>query len=153
MLNITPYHSVVRDFVGLADALNRMVERDSQGDYDYARNGGSAETEPARRLPIDAWATAEEFVLQAYVPGVNPEEVEITFEGDELAVRGRFQPLAENADFAKRELFHGPFERRITFNVPVNAEAIEATYQQGVLTLRVPKAEAIRPKQIKVVAK
>lgn len=153
MLNMTPYHSVVRDFVGLADALNRMVERDTQGSYDYARNGGSNEAEPARRLPIDAWATPDEFVLQAYVPGVNPEQVEITFEGDELAIRGSFQPVPENTDFVKRELFHGAFERRITFNVPVNAEAIEATHEHGVLTLRVPKAEAVKPKQIKVVAK
>ena len=64
-----------------------------------------------------------------------------------------FQPQPENVEFLKRELFHGAFERRLTFNVPVNADGIEATYEMGVLTLRVPKAEAIKPKQIKVQAK
>ena len=49
--------------------------------------------------------------------------------------------------------YHGGFERRVTFNVPVDADAIDATYSNGVLTLRVPKAEAIKPKQIKVQVK
>ena len=79
--------------------------------------------------------------------------VEITFEGEELTIRGSFQPQPENVEYLKRELYHGGFERRLTFNVPVNADAIEATYEMGVLTLRVPKAEAIKPKQIKVQAK
>ena len=71
----------------------------------------------------------------------------------ELATRGAFQPQPENVEFLRRELYHGAFERRLTFNVPVNADGIEATYEMGVLTLRVPKAEAIKPKQIKVQAK
>lgn len=150
------YNDFVREFVTVADAINRASDGRP---YDYARNGGSAEagnTAPAQRvsrLPIDAYATEDAFVLSAYVPGINPENVEITFEGEELTIRGAFQPQPENVEFLKRELFHGAFERRLTFNVPVNADGIEATYEMGVLTLRVPKAEAIKPKQIKVQAK
>lgn len=144
------HNSTVRDFVSMADALNRMFEAQP---YDYSRNGGSNDEvvrQRTLRLPLDAYATDEAFVLTAYLPGVNPEDVEITFEGEELSLKGNFQPLPENVSFLKRELFHGAFERRLTFNVPVNADAIEATYEQGLLTLRVPKAEAIKPKQIKV---
>ena len=147
------YNATVRDFVSVADALNRMFDAQP---YDYSRNGGSNDdgaTPRTLRLPLDAYATEEAFVLTAYLPGVNPEDVEITFEGEELSVRGKFQPLPENVSFLKRELFHGAFERRLTFNVPVDADAIEATYEQGVLTLNVPKAEAIKPKQIKVQTK
>ena len=151
------YNDFVREFVTVADAMNRVLD---SRQYDYARNGGSAEAgsnnaAPQRvtRLPIDAYATEDAFVLSAYLPGVNPENVEITFEGEELTIRGAFQPQPENVEFLKRELFHGAFERRLTFNVPVNADGIEATYEMGVLTLRVPKAEAIKPKQIKVQAK
>jgi HSP20 family protein len=151
------YNDIVREFVTVADAMNRAFD---SRPYDYARNGGSSEAgsqaAPAQRvtrLPIDAYATEEAFVLTAYLPGVNPEEVEILFEGEELTIRGSFQPQPENVEFLKRELYHGGFERRLTFNVPVNADAIEATYELGVLTLRVPKAEAIKPKQIKVQAK
>ena len=87
------------------------------------------------------------------MPGVNPEDVEITFEGEELTIRGSFQALPEEVNLIKRELYHGSFERKVNFNVPVNADAIEATYSNGVLTLRVPKAEEIKPKQIKVQVK
>ena len=147
-----PYNTMLRDFATMANAMNRTFERP----YDYARNGGHASangesTTTKMRLPLDIVATDEAFVMTAYVPGVNPEQVEITFEGEELSIRGEF-PQAEG-EFVKRELYRGAFERRLSFNVPVNAEAIEATYEHGVLTLRVPKAEAVRPKQIKVVVK
>lgn len=139
----------------MANAINGAFERP----YDYARNGGHASANGKNgenvatkmRLPLDVVATENAFVLTAYLPGVNPEQVEITFEGEELRIQGEF-PQAEG-ELLKRELYHGPFERRLTFNVPVNADAIEASYEQGVLTLRVPKAEVARPKQIKVVAK
>ncbi len=148
------YNQLFRDFVEMADAVNRRV---STQPYDYARNGGHDGENGAAtrtvRLPIDAYATDEAFVLNAYVPGVNPEDVEITFEGEELTIRGKFQPMTEGVDLIMRELYHGAFERRITFNVPVNADAIEAGYTNGVLSLRVPKAEAIKPKQIKVQVK
>ena len=148
------YDQFVRDFVEMADVMNRRL---NVHPYDYARNGGSnGETAAATRtfrLPIDAYATEDAFVLNAYVPGVNPEAVEITFEGEELTIRGKFEPRPEEVEFIKHELFHGSFERRVTFNVPVNADGIEATYSNGVLTLRVPKAEEIKPKQIKVQVK
>ena len=153
------YNSLVREFASVADAMNRAFDARP---YDYARNGGSTnggtasangEAQRVARLPLDAYATEDAFVLTAHLPGVDPDAVEITFEGEELTIRGSFGPQPENVEFLKRELYHGAFERRLTFNVPVNADAIEATYEMGVLTLRVPKAEAIKPKQIKVQAK
>jgi HSP20 family protein len=153
-MHANPYNQMVRDFVEMADAVNRRMNAPQ---YDYARNGGHAgEAAPAPRtlrLPIDAHATEDAFVLSAYVAGVAPENVEITFEGEELTIRGSFAPQPEGVDFLKRELFHGGFERRVTFNVPVDADAIDATYSNGVLTLRVPKAEEVKPKQIKVQVK
>lgn len=149
--NTVNYNTVLRDFATMANAMNRAFERP----YDYARNGGHVSTgenaTAKMRLPLDIVANEAAFVITAYVPGVNPEQVEITFEGEELSISGEF-PQAEG-EFVKRELYRGAFERRLSFNVPVNADAIEATYEHGVLTLRVPKAEAVRPKQIKVVAK
>lgn len=145
------YNQMVRDFVSMTDAMNRAV---AGRPYDYARNGGhNGEATRVARLPIDAYSTDEAFVLNAYVPGVNPEDVEITFEGEELTIRGSFQALPEEVSFIKSELYHGSFERKLNFNVPVNADAIEATYSNGVLSLRVPKAEEIKPKQIKVQVK
>lgn len=148
------YNDFVREFTTVADAMNRVFDTRP---YDYAGNGGSnggnSQPQPVMRLPLDAYATEDAFVLSAYLPGVNPDAVEITFEGEELAIRGLFAPQPENVEYLKRELYHGGFERRLTFNVPVNADGIEATYEMGILTLRVPKAEAIKPKQIKVQAR
>jgi HSP20 family protein len=148
------YNTAARDFANFAQAVDRMFSP-----YDYARNGGSQSkgngkaAEFKASLPLDVWADDEGFTIQAYLPGVNPEEVEVTMEGEELTIRGRFPVPTGEVQFLKRELFHGPFERRLNITVPVNSEEIGAEYSNGVLTLRVPKAEELKPKQIKVVAK
>ena len=149
------YNSVVRDFVNMADAMNRARNAHP---YDYARNGGhDGETrERTARLPLDVWGGDEAFFIKAYLPGINADDVEITFEGEELTIRGSY-PAGEVGEdevaFVKRELYHGKFERTLTFNVPVNVDGIEATFDNGVLTLSVPKAEEILPKRIEVHAK
>ncbi len=158
-MRTTTFNNAMRDFATITDAMNRTFGQNVAA-YDFARNGGyqskNGETQSAKlRLPVDVWAKDDAFVITAYVPGVNPENVDITVEGEELTIRGEFPTPAqeEGTEFLKRELYRGTFERRMTFNVPVNVEAIEATYENGLLTLRVPKAEAVRPKQIKVVVK
>lgn len=169
------YSNPVREFATLANAMNRAFGVDVAAGYDYARNGGHNGHNVAQskmRLPVDIWTEEEAFIITAYVPGVDPEAVEITMEGEELTIRGSFptlaqpaapasegeseaaeQPVENKREYIKRELYRGAFERRMTINVPVDVEKIEATYEHGVLTLRLPKAEAVRPKQIKVVAK
>jgi HSP20 family protein len=150
-MRVRTYSDLVRDVAAMTNMMNRMFAA-----YDYAGNGGSTEQPRAQSgvtLPIDVWATAEAFHLAAYVPGVDPSAVEITFEGDELTIRGNLPQPAADAEFIKRELYHGSFERRVNFNVPVNGDNIEAHFSNGMLTLRVPKAEAVRPKQIKVQVK
>jgi len=139
----------VRDFVSLADTVNRLMDEDMRRRYDYAANGGSRQQQ-SLRLPIDAFATETEFVITAELPGVNPEQVEITFEGDELTIRGEFNPVQAETDYLMQERFQGTFERKLTFNVPVDGDGIDATFENGVLKLVVPKAESVRPKQIKV---
>lgn len=148
------YNTAIRDFATMADAMNRIFER-SVAPYDYAGNGGSNREESGRlmRLPVDAWANDDGYTITAYLPGINPDDVEITFESDELTIRGGFPAVDEERQYLKRELYHGPFERRLAFNVPVNADNIEATFEAGVLTLFVPKAEEVRPKQIKIQAR
>ncbi len=148
------YYPSLREFAQVANMVDRMFSP-----YDYVRNGGSQTSASGKQaptvssLPIDVWADEASFTIQAYLPGVNPDAVEITMEGEELTIRGDFAQPDEERKFIKRELFHGSFERRLTINVPVNAEQITAEFSNGVLTLTVPKAEEIKPKQIKVVAK
>ena len=145
-------YSLVRDFVNMADAMNRT--RSAQA-YDYARNGGhdGESQERIARLPLDVWANEESFTIKAYLPGVNVEDVEITFEGEELTISGSYPAAEEEVEYTKRELYHGKFARTLTFNVEIEVDAIEATFENGILNLSVPKAEEIQPKRIVVQAK
>jgi HSP20 family protein len=164
-MRIRTYNHLANDAVAWNNVMNRFFNNLA---HEYSRSGGSngSESEAGNGisdsaqnsvqetlLPIDVWATPEAFQLHAYLPGVNPEDVEITFEGEELQIRGTLPAAPEGTEYLKRELYHGKFSRRLNFNVPVDADKIEAHFHNGLLTLTVPKAEAVKPKQIKIQTK
>ena len=151
-MTVKTYNSLVRDFVNMADAMNRARNASA---YEYARNGGhdGESQERIARLPLDVWANDEAFTIKAYLPGVDVEDVEITFEGEELSISGSYPEAEEEVEYTRSELYHGKFARTLTFNVDVNADEIEATFENGVLTLSVPKAEEVQPKRITVQAR
>ena len=141
----------LREMVGLRDAMDRLFEESfvrptwsTPGDGDRAY---------VYRLPIDAYSTENELVIIASVPGVNPEEVEITIEGDTLMIKGEVPAPLGNVNTIMQERGHGRFSRTLTMNVPVQADKAEAEFVNGILTLRVPKAEVVRPRTIKVTSK
>ncbi len=113
------------------------------------RGRGERET----RLPLDVYTTPSEIVLMANVPGLKPEDVSITLEGDTLSISGEIKPPMDNVDYIFQERPYGKFGRTLTINVPVDVEKTEATFDNGVLTITLPKSEAARPKTIKVEAK
>ncbi len=145
------YNNMIRDFVGMANAMNRMADREG---YDYARNGGSdfgnGESSRIMQLPINVWSDEDNFFINAYLPGVQPENVDITMEGDELRVSGEFAQPQGEVNFIKQELYHGKFQRELTFNTPVNVDEISAKFENGQLMLTVPKAETVKPRRIEV---
>ena len=158
-MRIRTYNNLANEALALSNVMNHFFNNLA---YEYSSNGGNNNagseagngngylTEQETLLPIDVWATPEAFQVNAYLPGINPEDVEITFEGEELTIRGRLPAAPEGAEFLKRELYHGAFARRLSFNVPVDADRIEANFHNGLLTLSIPKAEAVKPKQIKI---
>jgi HSP20 family protein len=141
--------SPVRDFVSLREAMDRLLE-DS-----YVRHNGWVDEngEHVARLPIDVYSTEDEIVVTASVPGLKAEDVEITVEGDTLRIRGEIPPMIENVDYAFAERYHGSFSRTLQLNVPIDLDKVEATFENGLLVLRLPKAEETKPKVIKVQAK
>ena len=138
--------SPARELVRLSDAMDRMLE-------DAWTRPTPARAEREARLPLDVYTTPSEIVLTANVPGLKPEEVEITLEGDTLSIHGEFKAPMENVEYAFQERSFGKFSRTLTINVPVDVNKVEATFDSGVLTITLPKAEAARPKTIKVEAK
>jgi HSP20 family protein len=164
-MRIRTYNNLANEAVAWNNVMNRFFNNLA---YEYARSGGSAgasnatssnggqsgeATEQETWLPLDVWATPDTFQVNAYLPGIEPENVEITFEGEELLIRGTLPAAPEGTEFIKRELYHGAFARRISFNVPVDADKIEAHFHNGLLSLTIPKAEAVKPKQIKIQTK
>ena len=116
------------------------------------RRAGRREERRKAVLPLDVYSTDHELIIKASVSGVDPEDVEITIEGDRLTIRGEICAPLENVDYHLQERRFGPFERTLTLNIPVEIQDAEATFQNGELTLIIPKAEAVRPKVIKVKA-
>ena len=137
-----------RDVVTLREAMDRMMD-----DQTNTRRQASDGQRGRFRLPIDAYVTAEEIVVLANMPGVKPEDVEILLEGDTLTIRGERPAPLENVNYVIQERNYGPFQRTLNINVPVDANRAEAKFDNGLLVLSIPKAEAAKPKQIQVVAK
>lgn len=97
---------------------------------------------------VDIYETPTELVIQAELPGVKPDDVQIELTDDRLVLRGKRekQSTDEHATYHLLERHYGEFERSFVLNVPVDIEKAEATYRDGVLTVRLPK---IAPKQAK----
>ncbi len=138
-----------REAVTLRDAMDRLFE-ESFVRPAWATNG---ERQHAFRLPVDAYTTEDAVIILASTPGVKPEDVEITIEGDTLTLRGELIGPLENVNYVMQERNYGRFSRTLTLNVPVQADKANAEFSNGVLTLTIPKAEAVRPRSIKVTAK
>ena len=137
-----------REMTTLREAMNRLFEDSVVWNPDFYLGGTNGTREA--RLPIDAYTTDDEIVVTAVVPGVKPEDVEITYEGDTLTIKGQMPQRIENANYIFAERFHGSFVRTLQLNVPIDADKIEASFEDGILTLVLPKSEAVKPRVIKV---
>ncbi len=104
-----------------------------------------------RRLPIDVRSDGEAFEIMAAVPGLKAENVQIEILDDVLTLRGKVEATEpEGADYLVREVGMGDFERSLRLPDPVDPGKAEASIQDGILTVRIPKAEEAKPKVIKV---
>lgn len=103
-------------------------------------------------FPLDVTENEEAFVVKAAVPGMNPDDLEITISDNVLTIKGEtnFEETKEDEKVHLQERRFGSFMRSITLPSPVESDAVEATYENGVLTLSIPKAEAVKPKRIAV---
>lgn len=109
----------------------------------------------ASELPIDMYQTKDEVVLKAALPGVKPEEVDITITGDTLTIKGehREEKETKEEDYLYKEHRYGAFSRSVTVPMQIESDKAEAVFENGILTLTIPKSEQVKPKQIKVKAK
>jgi HSP20 family protein len=105
------------------------------------------------RMPVDVHADDEGYVILALVPGLKADDLHIEIEEDVLRLWGEIQPQDEQGRLLLRELQLGKLERSLRLPDAVDAAKAEAKLENGMLTLRLPKAEAARAKVIKVKAR
>ncbi|HUN62843.1 MAG TPA: Hsp20/alpha crystallin family protein [Candidatus Sulfotelmatobacter sp.] len=134
-----------RGVSSLQEQINRLFSETFERGTDEANLTAWA---PA----VDIFETEQSLVVKADIPDIKPEELDIRVENNILTIRGerKFEKQVNENNYLRVERAYGSFSRSFSLANTVNAEAIQADYKNGVLTLTIPKREEAKPKQIKV---
>lgn len=134
-----------REMRTMRELTDRMMDRffeGTVGDWQTSNWG----------LALDVAEDEDEFVVKASVPGINPDDLDITVTKNTLMIKGEVKQEEEKEEerYHLRERRFGRFARSITLPTSVDADEIEANYENGVLILHLPKTEEMKPKRISV---
>jgi HSP20 family protein len=137
-----------RDLMSIQNEMNRLFGRTYGGDVGESTRGAWT---PA----LDVFETQEKFVITMELPGVSPDDVDISVEDSTLMVRGerKFYSEQQEESFLRIERRFGEFTRSLTLPSTADAESIQASFDQGVLTIEVPKRDEAKPRKISIKAK
>ena len=135
-----------REMMSLRSMMERMFDGNGFGrhsDWTEQVNWG---------LALDVAESGDAFVVKASLPGMNPDDLEVTFNNNILTIQGEVKEEHESDEkrYHLRERRYGSFSRSISLPSTINADAIDASYQDGVLTLTLPKVEEAKPRRITV---
>ncbi len=141
----SPGYVPARDLITMQDELSRFV------DGIFTRTPSRSELTPFVPV-VDIEETPEAFVLRADLPGVPQKDVKVSLMGDTLTIRGSRSVEKEQKDrnLLRVERRTGQFDRSFTLGTPVRADAVKASYRDGVLEIHVPKADEARLKEIDI---
>lgn len=132
-----------KELTNLRDRANRILEQ------------GFASVSGNPSIAVDMYETEDAVIVRTSpVMGVRIEDIDVSFTGDTLTIRGKTQTDVEvdESSFLRRERRFGDFHRTLTIPRPIKAEEASANYENGVLTITIPKEEEARPKVIEVKA-
>ena len=134
-----------RDFSKAQEQMNRFLE-----DAFLRRAGDSSLTVWAPE--VDIHETEDALVLEADLPGMEEKDLDIRVENNTLTIRGdrKFEKKVNEENYLRVERAYGSFSRSFALPHSIDAGSIQADYRNGVLTLRVPKREEAKPRQVKV---
>ncbi len=138
-----------RELISLREAMDRLFEES------FVRPFGWLAPVGAETFAIDMYETDDDIVVKAAIPGVKPEDIDVSISGDVLTIKGEVKEEKEvkEENYIRKERRYGTFCRSVTLPVQVDADKAKAEYENGILTLTLPKAEEVKPKVIKVKAK
>ena len=149
MSNLTRWEPM-REIVTLREAMDHLF------DDAFTHPFGMTDGRHTSSIPaIDMYQTDNEVVIKASLPGVKTEDVQINMTGDLLTIKGEMK----QADKSKTKNYHiheqrlGAFERRVQLPILVVSDKARAEFENGVLTVTLPKAEEVKPKMITIIAR
>jgi HSP20 family protein len=136
------------ELVSLRDAMDRLFEES------IIRPRGMIESF-AEGLAVDMFQTKDEVIVKAAIPGVKPEDIDVSVSNDVLTIKGEFkqEENVERENYIRRERRFGSFSRALPLPLPVNVEKASAEFEHGILKLVLPKAEEVKPKSIEIKTK
>jgi HSP20 family protein len=138
------YYSPFREFERLQHEMNRLFDTSRESVF--------------RRAPgypaMNIWVDDDDAILTAELPGIDPNDVDISVAGETLTLSGKYKPddLPEDAKVHRQERTYGSFSRSFQLPFLVDAGKVEASYARGILEIKLPRAEADKPKKIAVKA-
>jgi len=134
----------LRDMVTLREAIGHMFD-------DSMIRPGSLASAPEGPA-VDVYQTKDDVIVKATVPGISPEDIDVSITGDMLTIKGEFkqEEKVEKEQYVYQERRFGQFCRQVSLPTLVKADKAVAEYEHGVLTLKLPKVEEAKPKGIKV---
>ena len=144
---VNRYWSPFSEMVSLRDAMNQLLEGS------FIRPGtlvGAGAT--SYSFPLNVYQTKDELKVEALLPGVSEEDVQVDIHQGVLTIAARrhgWEPT-EGQNWYLREIYPGQFTRSVSLPFPVEVEQVSAHFTNGVLTLTLPKAEAAKPKRIQI---
>jgi len=138
----------LRDLVFTHDHFNQLFNET------FARAFGDQKEVSLRTWvpPVDICETEDSLVLKAELPGIKPDDVEIRVEDNTLYLKGerKFEKEAKDENFHQVERSYGTFSRSFSLPSSIDSDKVKAEYQNGILTLTMPKREEAKPKTIKI---
>jgi HSP20 family protein len=143
MAMLTQYDAL-RNTVPLLSAMDRLFQDSFVRPLGWTGPG----------VPLDVEETGDTYVVTASLPGWKPEDVNLSIQGQTLTISGEYkdaEPAEQsNKTYHLRERAFASFSRSTTFALPVDADQAQAAYENGILTLTLPKAESAKPRVIKI---
>ena len=145
MVTIVRRTSPLGEFVSLRQAMDRLFEDSFVGTRGWLTDGVGS-------VPMNVTNHADELEIQASLPGFRPEDVEITIEDGTLTIRGetRSEQSTTEGEALVSEIRSGSVMRTLSLPAGLEPDQASATFENGILNLRIPKAEAVKPHQIRI---
>ena len=139
--------SPLGELVSLRQAMDRLFEDSFVRSRPWGLNG-----EAGAALPLDITSTTDALIVEAALPGVPPEDVEITVEDGTLTIRAETgsERKEDDGQTLISEIRRGSLSRAVALPSGLEPDKASATFEHGVLHLRIPKAEAVKPRQIRI---